>query len=145
MAATCASLFFIGITVGRMLNGFLTSRFRDERLIHFGERLIFFVVFLMAPPLGSAVPLTIPLFIGVGCAPVCPCLLHSTPAPFGRGYSESLVGRQLAASALGNCVLPSLFGLAANFLSISLLPFFIGLCLTVMALAHARLVKVAGK
>ena len=141
MAATYASLFFIGITAGRMLNGFLTAKFDDDRLIRFGTILMACGTVMMALPLGNTVTLLSLLLIGIGCAPVCPCLLHSTPLHFGREHSEALVGVQVAASTLGNCVLPSLFGLVANHISIALLPVYTAVCLGAMAFAHYRLVK----
>ena len=141
MAATYASLFFIGITAGRMLNGFLTAKFNDDMLIRFGQVLIAGGVVLMAIPASQAVTLAGLLMIGFGCAPVCPCLLHSTPLHFGKEHSEALVGVQVAASTLGNCILPSLFGIVANHVSIALLPVYVAACLGIMAVAHYRLVK----
>ena len=85
------------------------------------------------------------LAIGVGCAPVCPCLLHSTPQHFGKEHSQALVGLQVAASTLGNCILPSLFGLVAGHISIALLPVYIFICLGIMAAAHHRLSKVSAQ
>jgi len=140
-AATYASLFFIGITAGRMLNGFLTVRFDDDRLISFGHISIALGTALMALPLGHAVTLAGLLLIGLGCAPVCPCMLHATPKRFGSEESQALVGVQVAASTLGNCILPSLFGLAANHISIALLPGYVLFCLVIMAAAHRRLAK----
>ena len=141
LAATYASLFFIGITFGRMLNGFLTSRFSGDQLIRFGCILIAAGGVLLVLPLGKAVTLASLLLIGFGCAPVCPCMLHSTPQHFGKENSQALVGIQVAASSLGNCILPSLFGLVANHISIALLPAYVFACLGIMAVAHHRLVK----
>lgn len=141
MAATYTSLFFLGITVGRMLNGFLTVRFNDDQLIRFGQALVATGVIIMLLPFSLICTLVGLLLIGVGCAPVCPCLLHATPARFGTEQAQSMVGLQVAASTLGGCVFPSAFGLAANYISISLLPAYILICLGVMALAHYRLVK----
>ncbi len=145
MAATYVSLFFIGITVGRMLNGFLTMKFHGDTLIHFGQILIAIGGVLLILPLGKGVMLAALLTIGVGCAPVCPCLLHSTPEHFGKEHSQALVGLQVAASSLGNCIFPSLFGLVAGHISIALLPVYIFICLGVMAAAHHRLSKVSAQ
>lgn len=141
LAATYASLFFIGITAGRMLNGFLTSKYSGDQLIRFGCVLIAAGGVLLVLPLGKAVTLVSLLLIGFGCAPVCPCMLHSTPRHFGKANSQALVGVQVAASTLGNCILPSLFGLVANHISIALLPAYVFLCLGIMFFSHRRLVK----
>ena len=139
LAATYASLFFIGITAGRMLNGILTSGFEDDRLIRIGEILIGTGIVLMLLPCGEAVTLAGFMFVGFGCAPVTPCLLHSTPRHFGKENSQAFVGVQVAASTLGNCILPSLFGWIANQISIALLPAYVFVCLSIMAFAHHRL------
>lgn len=143
LAATYASLFFIGITIGRMFNGFLTMKFDGDTLIRFGQILIAIGGVLLLLPLGKIVMLVALLVIGLGCAPVCPCLLHSTPHHFGKEHSQALVGVQVAASTLGNCILPSLFGLVANHISIALLPAYVFFCLGIMAFAHCRLSKVS--
>lgn len=145
LAATYASIYFIGITAGRMLNGILTSRFDDDRLIRTGEILIGTGAVLMALPLGEMVTLAGFLLVGLGCAPVTPCLLHSTPRYFGKENSQALVGVQVAASTLGNCILPSLFGIIANRVSIALLPVYVFVCLGVMTFAHHRLVRMSGE
>lgn len=139
-SATYTSLFFAGITAGRMLSGFLTVKCSDDNLIRLGEGLIAAgtAVLLLFGPAGAVVGF---ILIGLGCAPMCPCLLHSTPLRFGQAHSRSLIGLQVAASTLGNCVLPSLFGLVANHISISLFPGYIILCLGGMFLAHRRLAK----
>lgn len=141
-SATYTSIFFVGITLGRMLNGFLTARCSDDGLIRLGQGLIAAGAVLLLLPFGSAGAAAGFLLIGLGCAPVCPCLLHSTPQHFGEENSRSLIGLQVAASTLGNCVLPSLFGVAAGAFGIGLLPGYIVLCLGIMFAAHSRLVRV---
>lgn len=139
-AAALASLFFVGVTLGRVLSGFLTMKCSDDGLIRLGQGLIA-VGLLMLLFFGSQGTVIGFLLIGLGCAPISPSLLHSTPGHFGEEHSGSLIGLQVAASTLGNCVLPSLFGLVANYISVSLLPGYILLCLCVMFVAHRRLVK----
>lgn len=141
LAAMYASLFFAGITMGRMISGFMTAKLDDDRLIRLGQCLIAAGILLMLLPLGRMVTLAGLLLIGFGCAPVCPCLLHSTPLHFGKAHTQALVGVQVAASTLGNCILPSLFGLVANHISIALLPVYALVCLCTMAISHHRLVR----
>lgn len=143
-AAEFASLFFLGITLGRMCNGFLTAKFSDDHLIRFGRVLIAAGIAVMLLPLGETAMLASLLLIGFGCAPVCPCMLHATPMRFGTTYSQMLVGVQVAAGTVGNCILPSLFGLIANHISIALFPGYLILCTAVMAVGHHRLIRVTG-
>ena len=143
-AATCASLYFLGITAGRMLNGILASKFEDGRLIRAGGLLIAAGAALMALPLPETAALAGFVIVGLGCAPVTPCLLHSTPRYFGRENSQQLVGVQVAASTLGNCILPSLFGVIADRAGIALLPGYVLACLGVLLASHRRLEKLPG-
>ena len=145
LAAAYASLFFIGITIGRMLNGILTVKFNDDRLIRIGCVLIAAGGILMLLPFGKTTALASLVLIGVGCAPMCPCLLHSTPQHFGEEHSQALIGMQVAASTLGNCILPSVFGLVAGWFSIALFPVYVFFCFAIMFAAHWRLVKLTAK
>lgn len=82
-AAGFASLFFIGITVGRGISGFITFKLNDSQMIHLGEGIILLGVLAMLLPLGKTVALAGLILIGLGCAPIYPSIIHSTPAHFG--------------------------------------------------------------
>ena len=79
-AATFASMFYLGITVGRALSGFLTMKFDDVQMIRLGEVIIGIGVLVMLLPFGQSLSLAGLILIGLGCAPVYPCVIHSTPA-----------------------------------------------------------------
>ena len=140
-AAGYASLFFIGITVGRALNGFLTMRFSDARMIRAGQALVALGALLLLLPLGTGAALAGLVVIGLGCAPIYPCIIHSTPERFGADRSQALIGVQMASAYVGNCLMPPLFGLIANHISIGLFPIFLLVALAMMVLMHERLVR----
>lgn len=140
-AANYASLFFIGITVGRAINGFLTVKFTDDGLIRLGQGIIGLGIVLMLLPLGNAVTLAGILLIGLGCAPIYPCIIHSTPEHFGAENSQALVSVQIASAYLGICVMPPLFGLIAKNISAALLPVYLTAILVLMIVMHELLVK----
>ena len=50
-AAGFASLFYIGITVGRAINGFLTIKFSDNTMIRSGMLVILFGIIMMVLPI----------------------------------------------------------------------------------------------
>lgn len=141
IAAGFASLFYIGITVGRALNGFLTIKFNDKTLIRMGEVIILLGVAVMFLPIGEAAALAGFLLIGLGCAPIYPCIIHSTPEHFGAENSQALIGVQMASAYVGICLMPPLFGLIANHISVALLPIYLFLILAVMFVMHERLCK----
>lgn len=91
-AAGFASLFFIGITVGRGISGFITFKLNDSQMIHLGEGIILIGVLAMIFPFGKTIALTGLILIGLGCAPIYPSIIHSTPAHFGADKSQSIIG-----------------------------------------------------
>lgn len=131
-AAGFGSLFLIGITIGRALNGFLTYKLSDKALIRLGQGIMLLGVAVMVMPLGAFGAMTGLLLIGLGCAPIYPCVIHSTPSHFGEENSQAIVGVQMAAAYIGVCVMPPLFGLIANHITVSLLPGYIGLITALM-------------
>lgn len=143
-AAGYASLFFIGITVGRAISGFLTMKFSDAQMIRLGQCLILLGVVCLFLPVGNFAALAGLIIIGLGCAPIYPCVIHSTPAYFGTDKSQAIVGVQMASAYIGTTVAPPLFGLIGNHISMSILPVYILLILAVMVLMHERLIKKTG-
>ena len=143
-AAGFTGLFFLGITLGRALNGFLTIRFSDSFLTRTGFVIIALGIAAVLLPLGDAMALAGLVLVGLGCAPVYPCIIHATPARFGAGRSQAVIGILMAGAYLGNCLMPPLFGLIANHISIGLLPPYLLLLLAVMALSHRQAVRICG-
>ncbi len=140
-AAFFASMFYIGITAGRALNGFLTIKFSDTQLIRLGQGIIAVGIITMLLPMGEAVSLAGLILIGLGCAPIYPCVIHSTPAHFGAEKSQALIGVQMASAYVGTCLMPPLFGLIANHISISLFPVYLLIILIAMTVLYQRLVR----
>lgn len=144
-ASAFASLFYIGITVGRAINGFLAMKFKDRFLIRLGLGIIFCGIVMMLIPVGDILALIGFIVIGLGCAPVYPCIIHMTPELFGQDKSQSMIGIQMASAYCGFMIMPPLFGLIANHISISLLPVFLLVMLLLMAVMHENVVRKSQK
>ena len=142
-AASFSGLFFIGITAGRALNGFLTLKLNDRQLIRLGQAIIASGVLALLLPLGQGVSLAGLVLIGLGCAPIYPCVIHSTPDHFGAENSQAIIGVQMASAYLGVCLMPPLFGVLANHISTGLFPFFLLAVLLAMLLTHEQLLRVS--
>ena len=142
LASAFASLFFIGITVGRGINGFLAMRFSDKLLIRTGLSIITVGILLVLLPFHNYLTLAGFVVIGVGCSPIYPCIIHMTPDVFGRDKSQAMIGIQMAFAYLGFCIMPPLFGLIAEHISIALLPFYLLIFLVLMVIMHERVVKI---
>ncbi|WP_270399718.1 MFS transporter [Mitsuokella multacida] len=140
-AASFGAMFFIGITVGRAINGFFAMRMHDESMIRMGQVLILLGIVTVMLPAGDAVALAGLILIGLGCAPIYPCIIHSTPTHFGKDKSQAIIGVQMAAAYIGTMLMPPLFGILANHLSISLLPIYLLVLLAIMAFMHERFIQ----
>lgn len=141
ISATFAGLFFVGITVGRLLSGFMTMRLSDDRMIRLGIGIVACGVVLLLLPV-NALSLAGLVAIGLGCAPIYPCIIHSTPDRFGAENSLAFVGIQMASAYVGTTLMPPLFGLVARNLEISLLPAYLILFLSLMFYMHSKLMKI---
>ncbi|MBQ2953518.1 MAG: MFS transporter [Clostridia bacterium] len=141
VAATCASLFYIGITLGRAINGFLTAKFSDTQLVRASLVLMGAGVLVLLLPLGQWAAMAGMIFFGLGCAPVYPCIIHATPARFGAQKSQAFIGVQMAAAYLGTTTMPPVFGLLGRGIGMWLFPVFLAVGLGVMAVMHERLVR----
>ena len=140
-AASLASLFFIGITAGRAVSGFLTFKLNDVSMIRLGQGIVVLGIVTMLLPLGDTAAMVGLILIGLGCAPIYPCVIHSTPAHFGEKNSQALIGVQMASAYIGTLAMPSLFGLIANHITVSLLPAYLAVITVLMIIMCERLNK----
>lgn len=141
-AAGFASLFFVGITIGRAVGGFLTMKLNDTQMIRLGLGLIMCGIVCLLLPFGSMAALFGLVFIGLGCTPVYPSIIHSTPKHFGADKSQAMIGVQMASAYVGTCIMPPVFGLIANHISISLFPVYL---LTILVLITVMYEKMLSK
>ena len=138
-AASFAGMFCIGITIGRGINGFIAMKLKDCQMIRMGQAIILTGIIVMILPFGKTISLIGFSLIGLGCAPVYPCIIHSTPSHFGAERSQAIIGVQMASAYVGTCLMPPLFGLIANHISIKLLPVYLLILLALMVYMHELL------
>lgn len=138
-AAGFASLFYVGITVGRALGGFLTVKLSDTQMIRLGQGIILAGVVFLLLPLGDGGALAGLILVGLGCAPIYPSIIHSTPAHFGADKSQAMIGVQMASAYVGTCVMPPIFGFIANHIGVFLFPVYLLAILVLMAAMHERM------
>ena len=144
-AAMWGSLFCIGITVGRLASGFLTMKLNDPAMIRLGQALVLTGIVIMLLPLPHNIGTIAGLMvIGLGCAPIYPCVIHSTPAYFGEDKSQAIVGMQMACAYVGSMCMPPLFGLIAQHVSVNLFPFYLVVFLALMVAMHETLRRKCG-
>ena len=139
-ASLASGLFFLGITLGRGLNGFLAIRFSSKQLIRAGTAVMLAGIAVMFLPLGYAGCLAAAGLIGLGCAPVYPCTIHETPRRFGEEASQAATGLQMACAYTGSTLMPPLMGVLSGALGLGVMPWWV-LGLTLLMLASGELVN----
>ena len=142
-AAGFAALFYLGITAGRAVSGWIAPRLGDDGMIRLGLWGIGLGLAALLLPGPAAVSLAGLVIIGLGCAPIYPSIIHSTPAHFGAHRSQAVIGVQMASAYVGSMAMPPLFGLMARQITPALFPFYLLVLLGLMAWMHHRLVRKA--
>jgi fucose permease len=140
-SASLGSLFFLGITSGRGICGFVTSKVSNTHMIRIGLSIIALGIAILILPLGKWAGCAAFIIIGLGCAPIYPCVIHSTPENFGPEFSHSLIGIQMASAYLGTVLMPPLFGIIAEYIHIGWMGIYLFLLLTVLFLSYQRMLR----
>ena len=140
-AASFGAMFYIGITAGRAISGFLTIKLTDIKMIRLGQSLILIGIIILFLPLNAYASLAGLIMIGLGCAPIYPCIIHSTPAHFGEDKSQAVIGVQMAFAYTGTLCMPPLFGIIANTITVALLPVYLIILLVLRVIMHEALCK----
>ncbi len=145
MAATTAARwtasFYAGITLGRLLSGFLSIKMKNSVLIRLGQLVCVFGAVLLILPLPVTVSALGLIVIGLGTAPIFPAMLHETPNRFGSRASGAIMGLQMALAYSGGTFGSPLFGALASATSLKLLPFFLLAAISIMFIASELLNK----
>jgi len=130
-AARWISLYYVGITLGRFISGFVTIKLNNRQMIRLGQAIIGCGIIVLVLPFGNTTLLPGLFLIGLGCAPIYPSIIHETPVNFGAEYSQAIIGIQMASAYIGTTIMPPIFGWVASHLSFSIFPIFIGIILIV--------------
>ena len=144
-AASWASLFYIGITIGRFFCGFITMKLNDQKMIRLGQAVIAVGTILMLLPLGDSLLFIGLILIGLGCAPIYPSIIHETPANFGADLSQGIIGIQMAFAYVGTCLMPPVFGVLGQHISFGLYPVFLMAILILMVVMAERMHRVTAE
>jgi fucose permease len=131
IAAQWIALYYIGITSGRFISGFVTMKLNNRQMIRLGQMIIGGGIIVLVLPFGNSTLLPGLFMIGLGCAPIFPSLLHETPKNFGGEYSQAIMGIQMASAYIGTTLMPPIFGRFASHIGFNIFPIFIGIILII--------------
>jgi fucose permease len=145
VAAKWVSLYYAGITIGRFITGFITLKIDNRTLIRMGQIIALVGAALLFLPLPSAFSLVGFIMVGLGLAPIFPCMLHETPTRFGQEHSQTIMGYQMAIAYTGSTFLPPLLGFVAAHSTIGIFPFVIASFIAIMFLGSERLNSIFNK
>lgn len=138
-AAQWVSLYFAGITIGRFISGFITFKMSNKALIRSGQITALAGSVLLVLPLPSGFSLAGFMIIGLGLAPIYPCMLHETPVRFGKKHAQTIMGYQMAVAYTGSTLMPPLLGFLASRATIGIFPLYIIVSAAAMFLFSERL------
>ena len=126
LIASFGSLVFFGLTAGRIFSGFSSNRLGDRLLIRIGIGIELLGLILILLPLQTYVVAAIGfVIVGFGMGPIYPSIQHMTPINFGRKYSASAIGLQMASAYVGSTFTPMIFGLLQQKVGIWIMPYFV--------------------
>ena len=138
VAARWVSLYFGGITLGRFITGFITFKLSNPMLIRAGQITALSGALLLLLPLPAVFSLIGLILLGLGCAPVFPCMIHETPARFGAENAASIIGFQMA-FAYSSTFLPPLLGVLIARTTIHVFPYFVLAYIGIMLIGAERI------
>ena len=125
LAAKIITFYYVGMTAGRLTSGFVSKKMKPKALIATGYSLVGVALIMLTIPIPPIVKGVALFMVGFGNGPTFPTLTYLTPINFGKDISQSLIGTQMVVSNLGICLMPPLFGLIAQYITVALYPYFL--------------------
>lgn len=123
IASKYLSLFYIAISLGRVISGLLSIKIKDKNLIRIGEGILLIGIILLTFKF-NFVFMPIALFIiGLGCGPIYPSIVHSTVDKFTSKYSSAVMSIQIGFAYMANISVAPLFGILGNATTFLILPY----------------------
>ena len=137
-AAKWVSLYYLGITIGRFLAGFISMKLNNKQMIRMGQVICIIGGILLSINYSSNIQLVGLISIGLGCAPIYPAMLHETPNRFGKEFSQGIMGIQMATAYVGSTFMPPIFGAVSKILGFEILPYFLLILMILMLVMSER-------
>ena len=131
-AALIQTFYYVGMTSGRFFSGLISTKISPKKIIYFGYSIVAVAIVLLFLPLPTTAKGVALFMIGLGNGPTFPNLIHLTPVNFGKDLSQSIVSSQMTACNLGILIMPPIFGLFADKVSLTLFPLFIAVMFLIM-------------
>ena len=141
-AAKWVSLYYLGITIGRFLAGFISIKLNNKQMIKIGQVTCIIGGILLSITYSSNIQLIGLITIGLGCAPIYPAMLHETPNRFGKELSQGIMGIQMATAYVGSTFMPPLFGVLSQVVGFKILPYFLLILMILILISTEKVNKI---
>ena len=143
IAARVVAIYYLGITVGRFISGFISIKLNNKQMIYLGIIITFIGTLLLNFNLSQNLTFIPYGIIGLGLAPIFPAMIHETPNSFGKENSQHIIGYQMAGAYIGASIFPPLFGIIAKVFDIKLYPYYLLLIgILLLILVNALFIRV---
>ena len=120
-AGLWVTIYWAGLTAGRVVAGGLASRLSPDAMLRLGTLGALAGTLLVWWDPGMGAGLLGLAALGLALAPIYPTLIAETPARLGRAHATSAIGFQVAGAYLGVAVIPGLTGLLATHAGLSVI------------------------
>jgi fucose permease len=123
-AGLWTSFYWGGLTLGRIVFGFVLTRIETTKVITFALIGILIGTCLVAFNLFNVITLIGIVMIGFCNGPVFPSLISLTPKRVGEEHANHAIGFQVSAAMVGGALLPALAGLLTDIFGLEIIPKF---------------------
>jgi fucose permease len=135
--------YFGAIGIGRVVSGVFANRLGLDQLVRLSMLTAFVGTLLFACRSPAAVGFAGLALLGLGLAPIFPCLMARTPERLGEGFATHAVGFQVSAGMLGAALVPSLAGLLAQSVGLEAVAALAVVIALLLLATHELLLRVA--
>lgn len=140
-AGLAVGVYWGCIGTGRVLSGLVADRVGIDRLIRYcllgaGSGALLFATRLPVEAAFLGISL-----VGLGLAPIFPCLMSRTPRRLGTQLSAHAIGFQVGAAMIGAAAVPGTLGVMAGIAGLEAVPIGTVILFGVLVLLHERLVR----
>jgi MFS family permease len=141
-AGACVAAYYGSITTGRVLVGFIVDRLGSRRVIGIGLVIALAGAALFTEATSTPTAAAALVLLGLGFAPVYPCLMHEVPRRFAAHAAMTVIARQSGASYFGAALLPAAAGWLAEEVSLNAVTWAIAVGVVLLAIAIKRLDRI---
>ncbi|MBR5139848.1 MAG: MFS transporter [Clostridia bacterium] len=132
-AAAALSLYYLGMALGRLTSGLISSKVGTWTRIGIGVGIVSVAAVGMILPLPAVFSVIALALIGLGNGSIYPNFIHLTPENFGKENSQAVMGSLIAFAYTGVMLAPPLVGFVTGAFGIEIYPIMLLSLLVIMA------------